>query len=139
MRDLDLGQGIVVPAELLRAVASRSSGPGGQHVNKTETRVTIELPVDALPVTDEQKTRIRERLASRINREGILRVTSQAERSQIANRDHALERMEQLLRDALKERKKRGRTKVPKQEKKKRLEEKKKRGEKKRLRGKLDE
>jgi ribosome-associated protein len=139
MRDLDLGNGIIVPAEMLRAVASRSSGPGGQHVNKTETRVTIELPIDALPLPDEQKSRIHQRLATRINREGILRVTSQAERSQIANRDHALERMEELLRDALKERKKRGRTKIPKVEKRKRLEEKKKRGEKKRLRGKVED
>src|SRR6185503_16178465 len=104
----------------LRAVASRSSGPGGQHVNKTETRVTIEVAIDALPLADEQKSRIHQRLATRINREGILRVTSQAERSQIANRDHALERMEELLRDALKERKKRGRTKIPKVEKRKR-------------------
>ncbi|HEY3057078.1 MAG TPA: peptide chain release factor-like protein, partial [Thermoanaerobaculia bacterium] len=81
MRDLDLGQGIVVPAQLLRASTSRSSGPGGQNVNKVETRVTIEADVEALPLSDEQKQRIATRLAGRINREGVLRVTSQAERS----------------------------------------------------------
>lgn len=139
MRDLDLGDGIVVPAELLRAVTSRSSGPGGQHVNKTETRVTIEVAVDALPLPDDRKARIRERLASRINREGILRVTSQAARSQIDNRDHALDRMEELLRDALRERTPRKKTRVSKQQKKKRLEEKKRRSEAKRLRGKIED
>ena len=138
MRDLDLGDGSVVPAELLRAVTSRSSGPGGQHVNKTETRVTIEVSVDALPLPDDRKARIRERLASRINREGILRVTSQAARSQIDNRDHALDRMEELLRDALRERTPRKKTRVPRNQKRKRVEEKKRRSETKRLRGRLE-
>lgn len=138
MRDLDLGGGILVPAALLRAATSRSSGPGGQHVNKTETRVTIELDVDALPLTDDQKQLIRTRLGGRITKTGILRVTSQAERSQLANRDRALARMEELLRDALEERTPRKPTRVSKAHKQRRLEEKKRRGETKRMRGKLD-
>ncbi|HEV3485552.1 MAG TPA: peptide chain release factor-like protein, partial [Vicinamibacterales bacterium] len=101
MRDLDLGDGIVVPAELLRASTSRSGGPGGQHVNKVETRVTIEVDVDALPLPEEKKSLVRQRLASRINKDGVLRVVSQATRSQVNNRDHALAKMEELLRDAL--------------------------------------
>jgi len=134
MRDLDLGNGIVVPADLLRASASRSGGPGGQNVNKVETKVTIEVGVDALPLPDDRKARVRERLATRINRDGVLHVSSQKARSQLANRDHALDRLEELLRDALAEEKPRRKTRVPKAAKRKRVDEKKKLGEKKRLR-----
>ena len=137
MRDLDLGSGIVLPAQSLRASTSRSGGPGGQNVNKVETRVTIETDVDALPLTDEQKTRVREDLHGRISRAGVLRVTSQSERTQAANRDRALTRMEQLLRDVLEEKTPRTKTRVPRREKAKRIEDKKRRGEKKRLRGRI--
>jgi ribosome-associated protein len=138
MRDLDLGQGITVPVEMLRAVTSRSSGPGGQNVNKVETRVTIELPVDELPLSEEQKQWIRDRLASRINRAGMLRVTSQAERSQLANRQRALARLEELLQEAIRPRRPRQKTRTPKAQKRRRLEKKRRRAQIKQLRSRTE-
>ena len=90
--------------------------------------------VDALPLPDERKTRIRERLAGRINKLGVLRVTSQAERSQLANRDRALARMEELLRDAITEQETRKPTRISRGQKQRRLEEKKRRAQIKKLR-----
>jgi ribosome-associated protein len=138
MRDLQIDSQLTIPAQLLRATTSRSGGPGGQNVNKLETKVTIELDVDALPLAEERKQRIREKLAGRISREGVLRVTSQAERTQLANRDRALARMEQLLRDALEEERPRKKSRIPKAQKQQRLENKRRRAETKRLRTKFD-
>lgn len=138
VRDLDFGNGRVVKGHALRAITSRSGGPGGQHVNKVETRVTIELDVDALPLEPEDKLKIRERLRGRINRSGVLRVTSQAARSQIANRDRALDRMEELLREALEDAALRKSTKVSNAQKQRRLDDKKRRAETKRLRSTIE-
>ena len=134
MRDLVLADGTIIPESLLRTSTSRSGGPGGQHVNKVETRVTIEISIDALPLSEEKRALVRQRLAGRINKEGDLRVTTQATRSQLENRDRALIRLEELLSEAMVEPKKRKKTRVSKAAKEKRLEEKKKRSETKRLR-----
>ena len=138
MRDLDI-DGVMIPAELLHASTSRSGGPGGQNVNKVESRVTIEVSVDALPLSEEQRDRIRQRLARRINKDGVLRVTSQTTRSQLTNRDQAIDRLEALLRDALREAKPRKKTKATRASKQKRVDEKKKVGEKKKLRGRVED
>jgi ribosome-associated protein len=137
VRDLELADGTIVPASLLHTTTSRSGGPGGQNVNKVETRVTIEVPVDALPLPEEKKEMIRQRLAPRINREGMLRVTSQAARSQIENRDRALIRLEELLDQAMIVEKPRRKTRASRAAKEKRLQEKKMRGERKKMRGKV--
>jgi len=83
-------------------------------------------------------SRASERLAGRINKTGVLRVTSQAERSQLANRDRALARMEELLADAIAEQAKRKPTRISKSQKQRRLEEKKRRAQTKKLRTTFD-
>jgi len=107
-------------------------------VNKLETRVTIEVDLAALPLDEAQRERVRRKLAGRINKEGTLRVTSQAERSQLANRDRALARLEELLRDALEPEKPRRKTRASKASKERRIREKKQRSETKRLRSTID-
>ncbi|UCF07070.1 MAG: aminoacyl-tRNA hydrolase [bacterium] len=93
---------------------SRSSGPGGQNVNKVSTRVTLHFDVAHSPsLTDEQRDRIMERLATRINREGVLRVISQRFRSQRANREAATERFVVLMQEALRVTPPRKRTRIP--------------------------
>jgi ribosome-associated protein len=127
----------VIAETELRFVYSRSSGPGGQHVNRVETRATLLFDVAASPsLTEEQKRRIRRRLATRVNREGMLRVVSQRHRTREANRRAAIERFRELLTEALRTQRPRRKTSVPKKAKRRRVETKRRRGEIKRLRGK---
>jgi ribosome-associated protein len=81
---------------------ARSSGPGGQRLNKVSTRATLLFNVSASPsLTASQKARVRRRLGSRINRRGILRVVSSKQRTQAGNRRAALNRFIELMADAL--------------------------------------
>jgi ribosome-associated protein len=117
---------ISIPEEELRFTASLSSGPGGQNVNKVNTRVTLWFDVVNSPsLSQEQKELIMSRLGSRISREGVLRVISQQTRSQLANREAAVERFVELLSTALKLRRSRRKTGISRIAKLKRLEEKK--------------
>ncbi len=123
--------------------ASRSSGPGGQNVNKVETRVTLHFDVAGSPsLSGEQRARILGRLRTRITKGGVLAVASQRHRTQSANRAAAVERLVELLREALRRRPVRKKTAVPRAAKERRLEAKKRRSRAKHLRsqpGALDE
>jgi ribosome-associated protein len=124
-----------IPDEQLDFATSRSSGPGGQNVNKVNTRVTLLFNVDQSPaLSPEQREFLHSRLGGRISRVGVLRVVSQRHRTQLANRDAAVERFVELLRDALTEKPERIPPAVPKQAKARRLEEKRRRGSLKRER-----
>jgi ribosome-associated protein len=109
--------------------ASRSSGPGGQNVNKLNTRVTLLFDVPKCrTLSEEQKQRVLVCLSTRADKAGVIRVVSQRFRSQKGNRDAALIRLQQLLQDALTELPVRKRTKAPASAHQRRLDAKKHRG-----------
>jgi ribosome-associated protein len=120
--------GLFIPENEVRIAASRSSGPGGQNVNKVSSKVTLSFDVTgSTALSAEQKQRIMGRLPRRINKEGVLQVVSQRTRSQELNRDDVLEKFSELLRRVLMPRTPRIRTQVPAASQKRRLDEKKKR------------
>ncbi|CAN5800494.1 alternative ribosome rescue aminoacyl-tRNA hydrolase ArfB [soil metagenome] len=127
---------LLIPLSELTYRATRAGGPGGQHVNTSSTRIELVFDVAASPsLSDAQRARILERLATRIDGEGLLRLASSASRSQHQNREDVTQRLARLLADALKERKARRKTRVPRAAKEARLKEKKKRGQVKKHRG----
>ena len=127
--------GVAVLLDELRFTATTAGGPGGQHVNKVSTKVTLLFDLDASPsLAEADKARIRETLAGRIGKDGVLRVVSQTSRSQFANKEIALERFAALLREALTPRPPRRKTRATLASKLRRLDDKKRQGERKRQR-----
>src|SRR5579872_4918616 len=114
---------IVIPEHELEITASRAGGPGGQHVNKTNSRITIRWNVKNTHILDtDQKERVLQKLQSRITDTGDLIVHNSASRSQLQNKQLALAQLVQEVRQALHVPKKRMATKVSKTVKEKRLE-----------------
>ena len=141
MNDIHVKNGITIPYHELEITTSRSGGPGGQHVNKTETRITIRWNVKETSAFPEAlKERVLKNLGSRLTTDGYLIIHNSESRSQLQNKKNALAHLIAIIRKALLIPKKRIKTKVPKKEKEKRLQQKKRRGEiKKRRRTKFDE
>jgi ribosome-associated protein len=124
-----VNQRLAIPLSEIELRFSRSSGPGGQHAQKTETRVEAVFDVEAsAALSSGQKTRIRERLGP------IVRAVAQDERSQWRNRELALERLADELAEALRPRRPRRPTAPSKAARERRLSEKRRRAELKRLR-----
>ncbi len=127
--------GITVPDNELDIKASRASGAGGQHVNKTSSRIEITWNIqESRAISDEQRKTLLERLAKRIASDGTVRVVASESRSQKQNRESAEQRLGELIRKALAPRKKRKPTRRPRAANEARLASKKLRSLKKRER-----
>ncbi len=126
---------LAVPRGELELKATRSGGPGGQHVNTSSTRIELVWDVASSPsLTEVQRERLLTRLASRLDSQGRLRLVAQGERSQLQNREAALTRFADVVRRALVVPKARKATKPTRASKERRLQQKKQRGQLKRER-----
>lgn len=114
--------------------ASRSSGPGGQSVNTTASKVELRWHVGSSTLSDAQKRRIRDRLGNRITKDDVFILQAGEERSQHQNRAAATARFRALVGEAMTPTKRRRKTRVSRSQKRKRLEAKRRHSEKKRLR-----
>jgi ribosome-associated protein len=125
---IEIKKGVFICEDSLDLKFSRSSGPGGQNVNKINSKVTVLFDVTSCDnICDSDKERIFEKLFRRINKNGQIQVVSQRYRTQEANRRAAIEKLAELLRTALQKKAVRKRTKVPTWAKEKRLKKKKQR------------
>lgn len=141
LRDLQISARVVVPVAMLNVRYSRSGGPGGQHVNKVESKVDLRLDLDrAVEILGEDRVaKIRTELKNRLDGDGNLQIVSSEHRQQSMNLEAALARMEALIRDALAPRKVRRKTKPTRGSRQRRLDHKRQRGEVKRQRRSTDD
>lgn len=132
---LPISPALLLPRSELRFQASRSGGPGGQHVNTSSTRIELWWDVAGSPsLTEAQRTHLLERLASRLDSRGQLRLVSAAHRSQLQNREAVVRRLQTVVAAALKVPKARRATRPTKASKERRLAAKKQRAATKRER-----
>ena len=125
---LDVSPDLRVPLAELEFRASRSGGPGGQHVNTSSTRVEVTWDVAGSPaLSEEQRQRLLVRLASRLDGTGRIRLVSSSTRSQLRNREDVTERLREVVAQALVVPKARKRTRTPRAAKAARLENKRRR------------
>lgn len=132
--DLVLEDGTVILESEIRAEFSRSSGPGGQHVNKTETRVTLRWSLERSALEPGRKARLRLALGHRLTKEGELLVSVDTTRSQARNLELAYARMRDIISPALRRPERRRATRPSRGAKERRLRAKREHGEKKAMR-----
>jgi ribosome-associated protein len=128
--NVELAPGVHVPATALRIRFARSGGPGGQNVNKLNTKAELWVPLDEIVGMDEAaRLRLRTAAGKRLTRDDVLHISAQTERTQERNRQAVLDRLRALIAQALIAPKPRKRTKPSKTAKRRRLEAKRHRGQ----------
>jgi len=133
--DLEVSPQLVIPRSELDYRATRAGGPGGQHVNKSSTRIELTWNVEtSRALTEEQRSRLRDKLGGRMDAEGSIRVVASDSRSQSQNRDQAERRLADMIRRALIVPKSRRKTRPTRASVEERLHSKRKASEKKRHR-----
>ena len=126
---------IRIPLSEIEISFIRSSGPGGQHVNKTSTQAELTFDLAHSPsFYEDDREWLLSRIASKIDSNGVLRITSQEYRSQLRNKKAAIEKLQSMLQQAIKRPKKRKKTKPSRTAVEKRISSKKRVGERKKLR-----
>jgi ribosome-associated protein len=136
---LPINDELTIPLAELQFRFSRSSGPGGQHVQKSSTRVELFFDVVGSPsLTDAQRVRLSDRLGGYVDSAGVLHLVAQSERSQLRNREEVVVRFQSLLRMALRRRKHRRPTKPTLASREQRLRQKRGRSQVKHMRGKVE-
>ena len=135
MATIQLPYGVSVPEAELEVRAVRSGGPGGQSVNTTDSKVELRWDVaSSTALSDAQRSRLLERLASRLTSDGVLILTGSEHRSQHRNRAAVLARFRAIVGEALAPPRQRRRTRPSRASQQRRLDQKRRRGELKRLR-----
>lgn len=137
MDDLYINEEVTIPASELEISASRAGGPGGQHVNKTSTKITVRWNVlKTQALAEELKMRVLQNLQSQLTTEGDFLVHNSESRSQEHNKQLALEKLADKVRKALQVPKERKRPKISRSAKETRLKQKSRRSEIKKMRSK---
>lgn len=139
MADIEVQPGVTIPEREIWITASRSGGPGGQHVNTTSSQITLHwVPQSSAAFSPDQRARVLAKLATRLTNEGELHLHVSTHRSQHRNRAEAYERLAEILRNALRVRRRRRPTKPSRGAVQRRITAKKQHSEKKQRRGKVD-
>ena len=134
-RDVHVNRSLTIPRDEIKLTFSTSGGPGGQHANKVATRADLTWNIESSRVLGpRQRQRLRAKLRNRIDSSGNLRLSSDAERSQMRNREAVLRRLEVTVKQALRPEVRRVATKPTKASQEKRLQAKKRRSDIKKMR-----
>ncbi len=130
MEDLAINEAIAIPSRELRESFARSGGPGGQNVNKVETKAELRwTPAESAALSDADRAWLLRRLTSRLTAEGELLVTSTRTRDQSRNRDDARQKLAEIVRRALERPKRRKKTRPSKGSVESRLKDKRRRSD----------